>query len=290
MGLFDTIHCEYPLPDARHQDLDFQTKDLECLLGEYTITRDGRLVRHARRGGLGRLDRDIEWPIHGDIRIYTYIRDPAGETEWIEYVARFTHSRVEWIRPLEEVPPAPEIPTEEIDWTWLETLSKRPKAGLEATVATSSSGLQASSEGEAAPDAEATLLLSLRRDRAELEKLLEGCSNHWGYEDPVYRFYHQSFKVYGLQQQTRSIVQRLQALAPDLPLNPWFVEIIEAGTGKVFQHEDNARWTEVARPILEAFFHARFFLEMAVRYAELQESPRPLPSGYAALLELFRIP
>lgn len=51
MGLFDTIHCEYPLPDARHQDLEFQTKDLECLLSNYTITRDGRLVLHARKGG-----------------------------------------------------------------------------------------------------------------------------------------------------------------------------------------------------------------------------------------------
>ena len=36
MGMFDTVYCEYPLPDARHQDLDFQTKNLECLLHTYT--------------------------------------------------------------------------------------------------------------------------------------------------------------------------------------------------------------------------------------------------------------
>jgi hypothetical protein len=35
--------------------------------------------------------------------------------------------------------------------------------------------------------------------------------------------------------------------------------------------------------MLEAFFHARFFLEMAVRYANLPEPLSPLPSGYAAL-------
>lgn len=93
--------------------------------------------------------------------------------------------------------------------------------------------------------------------------------------------------MYGLQHQTRSIRNRLQALAPDRPLNPWFVQIIEPGTGKRFEPEDNARWTEATRPILEAFFHARFFLEMAVRYANLQAPPRPLPSGYAALLDLF---
>ena len=42
-----------------------------------------------------------------------------------------------------------------------------------------------------------------------------------------------------------------------------------------------------ARPILEAFFHACFFLEMAVRYAHIEAPPRPLPSGYAALLCLY---
>jgi hypothetical protein len=45
----------------------------------------------------------------------------------------------------------------------------------------------------------------------------------------------------------------------------------------------------VTRPILEAFFHARFFLEMAVRHADIEAPPQPLPSGYAALLYLFGI-
>ncbi len=108
MGLFDTIFCEYPLPDARHQALDFQTKDLECTLGKYTITRDGRLLRHARRSGRGP-ERDIEWPLHGDVSIYTHVA--AEDPSWIEYVVRFTHSRVEWIRPAKEVRPAPDLPS-----------------------------------------------------------------------------------------------------------------------------------------------------------------------------------
>jgi len=174
--MFDTIHCEYPLPVAEHQGLEFQTKNLECLLDTYTITADGRLVRHAQRGEFwgARLDHDVEWPLHGDIRFYT-----SKDKEWIEYIARFTHGQVEWIR------------------------------------------------------------------------------------------------------------DRLQALAPGLPLNSWFVQIVESGTGKRFKTEDNERWTEVTRPILEAFFHARFFLEMAVRYADLEAPPQSLPSGYAALLYLF---
>jgi hypothetical protein len=273
MGLFDTIHCEYPLPDARHQELEFQTKHLECALDRYTITYDGRLIRHARRGWGAGPERDIEWPLHGDISIYT--SDAAKN--WVEYTVRFTHGRVERIRPREE---APRVPPE------AETDGEPPQPPSESVEPAALLGA-AGDQGQAARGAEEALLHNLRRDRRELAELLAASSDHWGYEDPVYRFYHQSFKVYGLQRQTQSIVERLQALAPDRPLNSWFAEIIQAGTGKRFSFEDNARWTEVTRPILEAFFHARFFLEMAVRYADLEAPPQPLPSGYAALLYLY---
>ena len=136
---------------------------------------------------------------------------------------------------------------------------------------------------------EEALLRNLRFRQADLTALLEKCSSHWGFEDPIYRFYHQSFKVYGLQDDTERIVHLLETLVPDRPLNPWFRQIIDEGTGKSFRPEDHADWTRVTRPILEAFFHARFFLEMAVRYATLSECPNPLPSGYAALLYLYRL-
>jgi hypothetical protein len=45
MGLFDEVRSEYRLPNPAHQDLVFQTKDLENLMDEYVITRRGRLVR-----------------------------------------------------------------------------------------------------------------------------------------------------------------------------------------------------------------------------------------------------
>lgn len=60
------------------------------------------------------------------------------------------------------------------------------------------------------------------------------------------------------------------------------------GTGKTFRLEDNHRWLEATRPMLEAFFHARFMVEMAVRYGrELDEPPAMMPSGWAALLSLY---
>jgi hypothetical protein len=287
MGFYDTLHCEYPLPDSRHQDLDFQTKSLDPCLLHYKITHDGRLVRLARPNRSGP-DQDVEWPIHGDITFYTSV-----EKTWIEYVARFTDGRIEWIRPIEEARPSLDNPPPGAGWSdlWEPIEDAEPEA--EPTTPTPDAGvdeIRADVEGQDPPPAESeeeALLRALRRERPELEKLLQKCSDHWGYEDQVYRFYHQSFKVYGLQQSCQAIVGRLQALAPDRPLHPWFVEIVRAGTGKAFQMEDNERWLEVTRPILEAFFHARFFLEMAVRYGDLDAPPSSLPSGYAALLVLF---
>ena len=133
------------------------------------------------------------------------------------------------------------------------------------------------------------LLSSLKQARPRLEQLLEG-SGRFGYEDAVYRFYHGSFKVYALQRMTLDIVQALVALAPERPLNANFRCIIEAGTGKVFALEHNERWLTETRPIIEAFFHARYFLEMAVRYGQSQhDPPNALPSGWAALLYLYNL-
>jgi hypothetical protein len=134
---------------------------------------------------------------------------------------------------------------------------------------------------------EADRLARVRENSAGLVALLDKMSSHRGFEDPIYRFYHQGWKVFYLQEETTAIVRALQALAPSRPLNSWFTQIVSDGTGKTFTVEDNRRWLETTRPIVEAFFHARFFLEMAVRYATLDAPPNPLPSGYAAFLYLY---
>lgn len=134
----------------------------------------------------------------------------------------------------------------------------------------------------------ATLLLNLRAARPSLEALVAQCSGEWGYEDPLYRLYHHSFKVYGVQSQTLAIVAALSDLAPARPLNSDFMAIVRAGTGLTFKTEDNRRWLEATRPIVEAFLHARFFLEMAIVYGRtLERPPVMMPSGWAALLHLF---
>lgn len=134
------------------------------------------------------------------------------------------------------------------------------------------------------------LFSNLKAALPALEALLAAHTNHWGYEDAVYRFYHQSFKVYRLQEATSGIVSALQALAPGRELNAWFLEIVKAGTGRTFELSHNAKWLEAARPMVEAFFHARFFLEMGVRYGKsLRAPPVVLPSGWAGFLYLYRL-
>ena len=134
---------------------------------------------------------------------------------------------------------------------------------------------------------EVLLLRNLRERKAELKAQLKACSDHWGYEDPVYRFYHQSFKVYGMQERTRSLDGSWPSSVRWACRSTRGSPRSSSGTGRSFEPEDNRRWVEVTRPIVEAFFHARFFVEMAVRYARLDKPPSLLPSGYAALLCLY---
>lgn len=131
-------------------------------------------------------------------------------------------------------------------------------------------------------------LANIKRELPRLERLL----NHdpkWRYEDHVYRFWHQSCKVFWIQEETVAFAEALGGLHPHGgPLDQWFVEIVTAGTGRTFVMEDNQHWTERTLPMLEAFFHARFFVEMAVNYGrQLDQPPAVLPSGWAALLSLY---
>src|SRR4051812_24531970 len=103
----------------------------------------------------------------------------------------------------------------------------------------------------------ADLLTAIKQHKPELEKLFAWASDHWPYEEGIYRFYHQSFKVFPLQSATDAMVEMLRSLLPGRLLNPWFSQIVAEGTGKEFEPEMNSCWLAETRPIVEAFFHAR---------------------------------
>jgi hypothetical protein len=126
MGMFDNVKMEYPLPDPEVQDQTFQTKDLECLLDNYTVTREGHLILHKvrfetvpeeERPGFGKPEwdeapvfriigslrrvpvGDVEIPHAGCLSIHTSMGSrETGDFRWYEYIMLFTEGRVESIR------------------------------------------------------------------------------------------------------------------------------------------------------------------------------------------------
>lgn len=141
-------------------------------------------------------------------------------------------------------------------------------------------------------DRERKLLANVKEMLPVLERTLREVNDVWCYEDGIYRFYHHSNKVFTrFQPQTERIVDMLCALNPDRDLNKMFVQIVCEGTGKDFKRgEINTPegWMRECRPVVEAFLHARFFLEMAVKYGrKLDDAPLTLPFGWAAFLYLY---
>jgi len=78
------------------------------------------------------------------------------------------------------------------------------------------------------------LLRAIKEKLNDLRSLRDRARSHWNYEDPIYRFNHGSFKVYGIQALTLQIVSALRALLPDRSLNERFLRIVNDGTGKEF--------------------------------------------------------
>lgn len=107
--------------------------------------------------------------------------------------------------------------------------------------------------------------------------------------DLIYRFWHQSFKVYGLQQLTLLIRDLLAGLAPEgCQLDGRYEQIVSEGTGRTFTLDANDRWLEETRPIVEAYLHSKNLLEAAYANAGVHDDmPTFLPSGLATLLVLY---
>jgi hypothetical protein len=97
-------------------------------------------------------------------------------------------------------------------------------------------------------DISAQLLRNIKNRLPELEKLFDDNNERWTYEDPIYRFYHRSFKVYNIQLKTEQIVGALESLLPDCKLDRWFLLIVSEGTVARIEIDHNEAWTEKTRP------------------------------------------
>jgi predicted ribosome quality control (RQC) complex YloA/Tae2 family protein len=141
-------------------------------------------------------------------------------------------------------------------------------------------------------DANQKLLDNIKKNMKELEDLLVEITDDFVYGDLIYRYYHCSYKCYYIQVYTKKIVETLDKLKPNKNIKPnsQFERIYKEGVGRNFSHKDNANWDEITRPQLEAFFHAKYFLEMAIKFGkELTVAPQCLPSGWAGLLYYYNL-
>ncbi len=134
------------------------------------------------------------------------------------------------------------------------------------------------------------LLINIRENRERIRSLLDSFNS--SEPDLIYRFYHQSFKVFGMTNLIRQANKLFSDIAPDQSfLNPWYAEISRSGLRKEFKGSyTNQNWQNETLPIMQAFWHAKYFLEqMAASADELRDAPMILPSGWAAVLYLYRL-
>jgi hypothetical protein len=97
------------------------------------------------------------------------------------------------------------------------------------------------------------LLVRINARLAELEELLAGIEDRSGEEDEVYRFYHQSFKVFDLQELTLAGFKLIEEIGGETdPPHPWYCQIAQEGIGLKFEASTNDGWLKATRPILEA--------------------------------------
>ena len=135
------------------------------------------------------------------------------------------------------------------------------------------------------------LLVRIKAKLPQLEELLTQIEDRSGEEDRVYRFYHQSFKVFYLQELTLAGFKLIEEIGGETdPPYPWYCQIIKEGTALKFEATTNDDWLKSTRPILEAFWDTKYFTQMMIKYAkELEKAPRAMPSGWAAILWLFEL-
>jgi hypothetical protein len=106
----------------------------------------------------------------------------------------------------------------------------------------------------------------------------------------IYRFYHQSFKVFGYKELVRFSVNFFEKISPSSrPLNTWYRSIIDKGLANEFNVETtNQNWLQEVQPLLEAFWHSKYFTEQMLSSATtLETAPQTLPYDWAAVLYLF---
>jgi hypothetical protein len=101
MGMYDVVVFDLDVPGLSLKGRRFQTKSFERCLDLYTVTAAGRIcltgsdLGDDEPGTRNDQREAVDIDFHGDIRLV------AEERDYQEYLARFTHGTLEWVRPIE---------------------------------------------------------------------------------------------------------------------------------------------------------------------------------------------
>jgi hypothetical protein len=118
-----------------------------------------------------------------------------------------------------------------------------------------------------------SLFLRIKSRLPELEETARDLEE--AEEDGVYRLYHGSNKVFFLQSPVRAAFSLIKEIGGENdPPNFEYAQILEAGTAHQFSETTNANWESETTPVLEAFWHTKYFIQMMVKYAKELETVR----------------
>lgn len=94
MGMFDYLRCKYPLLVAGDNDLEWQTKDIDCGMNRAEIREDGTIW--TKEWG-----EENEWcqrRFTGEVVFYDYTKD----RKWVEYSAYFVKGQLKELHLLKD--------------------------------------------------------------------------------------------------------------------------------------------------------------------------------------------
>ena len=109
MGMFDYVICEYEIPlpkdckelsNVKWNEYTFQSKDMNCLMDDYRISKKGKLlVRESRPDFYDKPPKDlpeVESSYHGELNFYAYEQRNKYDYS-VSFNAKFSYGKLDAI-------------------------------------------------------------------------------------------------------------------------------------------------------------------------------------------------
>jgi hypothetical protein len=132
-----------------------------------------------------------------------------------------------------------------------------------------------------------TLLVTLKDKEPMLDTL--SIELNKAVSEAVYRYYHGSFKLYGVQSNTQEAYKFILSLSPDGNINKSLKDTVEKGTSITFDLEHNKAWEVHTHPILFAAFQVQQALASLKALSTCSYPPTFLSAEWGTALYLYNL-